>query len=66
MMLCFVDYLSDVPPLPRYEVSVHCRDVNEEVSEGSGAVVDQGEAPDAEVNVVNVPPEAVTRTGFGL
>lgn len=65
MMLCFIDYVSDVPPLPRDKFSVRCGDVNDEVSQGSGTVVHRGEAPDVQVNVT-VPPEAMTSTGFGL
>lgn len=64
-MLCFINYTSDVPPLPRYKVSVHRGDVNEEVSEVSGALIHRAEAPDAQVNVT-VPSEAMTSTGFGL
>lgn len=55
MMFRFVDYMSDISPLPRYKVFVRCGDVNEKVSKGSGAVVYRGKAPDAEVNVTMPP-----------
>lgn len=60
MVFGLVDYTGNVFPLPRYKVSVHCRNVNGKMADCSGGVIHNAESPDIEVNVTLSPEIMVT------